>query len=88
MHEDVEFTYNTTGVTENNFPPISKEGKNISCKILCLDWGGEFVQNPCQYATGSIIEVVPHNRDGKLSFKVDFGNDLGVQIVLVEECQD
>jgi hypothetical protein len=39
-------------------------------------------------ATGSVIEVVSHGRDGQLCFKVDFGEDLGVQIVPVEDCKD
>lgn len=34
---------------------------------------------------GLVIDVLPHGRHGKHSFKVDFGDDLGVQVVSVED---
>lgn len=90
MQEDVFLTTSSLHRTEDNMPPIGNEGntpKKVICKILCLDWSRESVQNPCQHVTGLVIDILPHGRHGKLSFEVDFGDDLGVQVVPVEECE-
>ena len=71
-------------------PPIGNKGntpKKVICKILCLDWSRESVQNPCQHVMGLVIDILLHGRHGKLSFKVDFGDDLSVQVVPVEDCE-
>jgi hypothetical protein len=49
--------------------------------------GGECVQNPCQTITGVVVEVIPDRQCGKLSLKLDFGDDLGVQVVALENCE-
>jgi hypothetical protein len=91
VHVDVPFIESPLPTSDDNLPPIGKEGNSpvkVICKVLSLDWGGECVQNPCQTATGYVMEVVPDGKDGKVCYKVNFGEDLGVQVVPVEDCGD
>jgi hypothetical protein len=72
-----------------DFSPIGREGKAIRkvlLKLLCLEWGGEYLDNPCQLVTGFVLDIVQKGRDGKCSFLIDFRADLGIQIVPTEDC--
>jgi hypothetical protein len=77
------------GNDHSNLPPITPEGntlRKVIVQLLCLNWGGEYVDNPCQEAIGIILDVVPDGRVGKQCFEVDFGDDLSIQVVPIEDC--
>jgi hypothetical protein len=73
-----------------HLPPIGPEGntlRKVIVKLLCFDWGGEFIDSPCQDAMGFVLDIVPNGRDGKCYFEIDFGADLGIQAVPNEDYQ-
>jgi hypothetical protein len=73
-----------------HLPPIGPKGntlRKIIVKLPCLDWGGEFIDSPCQDAMGFILDIVPNGRGGKCCFKIDFGADFGIQVVPSEDCR-
>jgi hypothetical protein len=50
VHDDVDFPGVSLHDSDENLPPIGRQSnfhQNIICKVLCLDWGGEYVHNPC-----------------------------------------
>ena len=69
---------------------INEEGRiplhRVQLPLLSLDWGGEFISNPCQLVYGWVLDMVLNGRDSRVSFEIDFGSHLGVQVVSVDDC--
>ena len=87
---DIPFTTSPFNGSPDDLPPIGIEVKsttNVICKVLCLDWGGECVKNPRQEVIGVVLEVICDGRGGILSFQVDFRDDLGIQVLRIEDCK-
>lgn len=85
---DIPDTYEEN--SEDDFTDMDEEGRTIArhvrVKILSLEWGGEYISNPCQHAFGCVIDMILDGRHGNPSFVVDFGRHLGIQIVPVNDC--
>ena len=66
---------------------IDSEGKylrRVKVQVLDLTWGGEFIDNPCQFVLRIVVELVIDSTCRKVCFFVDFGCYLGIQEVLVD----
>ena len=61
--------------------------RRVQIRLLDLEWGGEFVDNPSQYAFGIVFDMILDGYNGKVCFLVDLGIDLDVQEVHVNFCE-
>jgi hypothetical protein len=60
--------------------------RKVKVNLLCLQWGGEFIGNPCPHVYGYVEDMVLDGIGGDVCFLVDFGAYLGTQMVLVNDC--
>jgi hypothetical protein len=68
--------------SSNNLTDRDKEGRiklrHVRVKLIDLEWGGEYIKNPCQYVYGYVLEMVFEENAANPCFVVDFGNYLGI----------
>ena len=60
--------------------------RKVRVKLLSLEWGGEYIGNPCPHVFGYVQDMVVEGIGGQVYFLVDFGAYLGMQMVPVTDC--
>jgi hypothetical protein len=61
--------------------------RKVKVLLLCLQWGGECIPNPCPYVYGFVLDMVQEGLSGEPYLEVDFGTHLGVQSVPRHYCE-
>jgi hypothetical protein len=56
--------------------------RKVSMNLLCLEWGGECICNPCPSVYGFVKDIYVDGVDGELCFEVDFGAYMGIQHIV------
>jgi hypothetical protein len=62
--------------------------RKVCVPLSALSFGGEVIHTVEQYFIGIVLDIYTGEGSSAPKITVDFGRDLGVQVVAVEKCED